>query len=230
MNWMADILTMLGEHFPLMLILSVEVIAAVALAVAAIGRRRKKENPEEYGNIRGSESVFLHELGQRKSEVCILLRREDMMPLFVSGDMESFLGLSLESLQSDISLFRTVFQSAEEADRVWKAYKAWNGQGEFDRQYQLKNNTWVRMIVRRSENTVHEIFTFWDTIKIRGQVEAYEKPIGKQVIRNRFLLSKISLIRFLHFWGSSQHSDGTRRKRISSSHGSMEWSQEDIAG
>ena len=43
MNWMADILTMLGEHFPLMLILSVEVIAAVALAVAAIGRRRKKE-------------------------------------------------------------------------------------------------------------------------------------------------------------------------------------------
>lgn len=90
MNWMADILTMLGEHFPLMLILSVE----VALAVAAIGRRRKKENPEEYGNIRGSESVFLHELGQRKSEVCILLRREDMMPLFVSGDMESFLWLS----------------------------------------------------------------------------------------------------------------------------------------
>ena len=76
MNWMADILTMLGEHFPLMLILSVEVIVAVALAVAAIGRRRKKENPEEYGNIRGSESVFLHELGQRKSEVCILLRRE----------------------------------------------------------------------------------------------------------------------------------------------------------
>ena len=72
MNWMADILTMLGEHFPLMLILSV----AVALAVAVIGRRRKKENPEEYGNIRGSESVFLHELGQRKSEVCILLRRE----------------------------------------------------------------------------------------------------------------------------------------------------------
>lgn len=81
MNWMADILTMLGEHFPLMLILSVEVIAAVALAVAAIGRR-----------------------------------------------------------------------------------------------------------------------------------------------------SKISLIRFLHFWGSNQRSDGTRRKRISSSHGSMEWSQEDIAG
>ena len=152
------------------------------------------------------------------------------MPLFVSGDMESFLGLSLESLQSDISLFRTVFQSAEEADRVWKAYKAWNGQGEFDRQYQLKNNTWVRMILRRSENTVHEIFTFWDTIKIRGQVEAYEKPIGKQVIRNRFLLSKISLIRFLHFWGSNQRSDETRRKRISSSHGSMEWSQEDIAG
>ena len=42
--------------------------------------------------------------------------------------------------------------------------------------------------------------------------------------------SKISLIRFLHFWGSNQRSDGTRRKRISSSHGSMEWSQEDIAG
>ena len=41
MNWMADILTMLGEHFPLMLILSVEVIVAVALAVAAIGRRSK---------------------------------------------------------------------------------------------------------------------------------------------------------------------------------------------
>lgn len=99
------------------------------------------------------------------------------MPLFVSGDIESFLGLSLESLQSDISLFRTVFQSAEEADRVWTAYKAWNGQGEFDRQYQLKNNTWVRMIVHRSENTVHEIFTFWDTTKIRGQVEAYEKRL-----------------------------------------------------
>ena len=113
MNWMADILTMLGEHFSLMLILSVEVIAAVALAATAIGRRRKKENPEEYGNIRGSESVFLHELGQRKSEVCILLRREDMMPLFVSGDMESFLWLSFREQRKR----RKAARKNEEAQR-----------------------------------------------------------------------------------------------------------------
>ena len=69
MNWMADILTMLGEHFPLMLILSVEVIAAVALAVAAIGRRRIRRNTGIFAD-RNPSSCMSWGSGKARSVSC----------------------------------------------------------------------------------------------------------------------------------------------------------------
>ena len=95
-----QMLTILGEHLPIVLVGGAEALAAIVL----IGRtriknesmgkkkRRKEDNPEQ---------ILLDTLNQRKQEVCILVRRRDMMPVYVAGNLEVMTGIS-------VSVFRMI--------------------------------------------------------------------------------------------------------------------------
>ena len=65
MNEIADLLTILGNHFPLVAIGSVEALAAVFL-LAKRGRNKNKQ--KNSSTLRGGESVILKEINYRENE------------------------------------------------------------------------------------------------------------------------------------------------------------------
>ena len=102
-----QMLTILGEHLPIVLVGGAEALAAIVL----IGRtriknesmgkkkRRKEDNPEQ---------ILLDTLNQRKQEVCILVRGRDMMPVYVAGNLEVMTGISVSRFQNDITILHTI--------------------------------------------------------------------------------------------------------------------------
>ena len=102
-----QMLTILGEHLPIVLVGGAEALAAIVL----IGRtriknesmgkkkRRKEDNPEQ---------ILLDTLNQRKQEVCILVRRRDMMPVYVAGNLEVMTGISASASSAGYSVLFAV--------------------------------------------------------------------------------------------------------------------------
>ena len=81
MNEIADLLTILGNYFPLVAIGSVEALAAVFL-LAKRGRNKNKQ--KNSSTLRGGESVFLKEINFRENEVCVVIRQSDRMPVYAT--------------------------------------------------------------------------------------------------------------------------------------------------
>ena len=73
-----QMLTILGEHLPLVLVGGAEALVAIVLVGktrmrgGGTWKKRKKTDPEQ---------ILLDTLEKRKQEVCILIRKADMMPV-----------------------------------------------------------------------------------------------------------------------------------------------------
>ena len=86
----AGLLSVLGGHFSLVVVGCAEVVVAAVLIATTAGRRFRKEKRIDK-NL--AEKIFLEELGAREDEVCLVVRRRDMMPGYVAGDIEKLLGV-----------------------------------------------------------------------------------------------------------------------------------------
>ena len=75
MSHIADWLTAIGHNYFIVIIGTVEILAAVMLITENLMRRIRKKTTIDKKEI---EAEMLRELDEREKEACILLRRSDM--------------------------------------------------------------------------------------------------------------------------------------------------------
>lgn len=105
MTYIEDLLAAVGGHWELVIIACVEILAAVGLFVIFAGRNLKEKKTDGLE----IENTFLKALGTQKEEAWILMRRQDMLPVYGAGNLEGLFGISLKMLQRDMAALLNCF-------------------------------------------------------------------------------------------------------------------------
>lgn len=171
-----QMLTILGEHLPMVLVGGAEALAAIVL----IGKTRIKN--ESTGNKKkrkenDPEQILLDTLKQRKQEVCILVRRKDMMPVYVAGDLEGMTGISISRFQDDITILNTVLTDPFQGRRIWNDYRTWDGKECFQAELPLKNGQWIHITSQKSPMEGYELTWLETTTRIHEKIRQYENQL-----------------------------------------------------
>lgn len=171
-----QMLTILGEHLPMVLVGGAEALAAIVL----IGKTRIKN--ESTGNKKkrkenDPEQILLDTLKQRKQEVCILVRRKDMMPVYVAGDLEGMTGIPISRFQDDITILNTVLTDPFQGRRVWNDYRTWDGKECFQAELPLKNGQWIHITSQKSQMEGYELTWLETTTRVHEKIRQYENQL-----------------------------------------------------
>lgn len=176
MNEIADWLTMLGNHFPLVAIGSMEALAAIFL-LAKTGRTKNRSRNRS--TIRGNESVFLKEINFREDEACVVIRRSDRMPVYVTEGIKKQLGVSLQELQNDVTSLDRNVQMKEHRNGIWEQYQDWDGIHAETYEILMKDGIWITMSLSSASDGKYDLLSFSDTTKQHNQIEQYEELLRK---------------------------------------------------
>ena len=176
MTIITDLLAALGENFSLLVVACVEILAAVLLLSAVICRKwLKAKRPA----LRKTDDILLYQMDRQKDEVCLVLRRKDLLPLAVTGDMSALLGITMEAIQQDIMTLANVLQDEKNGGSVWKKYREWTAEAPLSENFQMKNGEWVQLTISRSADGLYDLFCFCRTTKLCHQIAGYEKRLEK---------------------------------------------------
>ena len=176
MKYITDLLAALGENLPLLIICCIELIAAVLLLSAVVCRKWLKVKCPA---LRKADDILLYQMDRQSNEVCLVLRRTDLLPIEVTGDMPGLLGITMEQLRQDIMVLADVMQDEKHSQSSWKEYREWNGEEPISENFQLKNGEWVQLTINRSEDDLYDLFCFCRTTKLCHQIAGYEKRLEK---------------------------------------------------
>ena len=170
---MTDLLTLLGENFALVAVACAELVIGAVLAARAMRGDRAK------GKLllavpSGTAGQLIKEMNADADEARLLIRRRDMLPVYVIGDLEGLLGVTLADLQSDIACVLPQLADDAEGRALWKAYHDWDGATELSDELHLKNDEWVYVEVRRSAAGDNDIFMLRRATALHKQIERYE--------------------------------------------------------
>lgn len=176
MNEIADWLTMLGNHFPLVVIGSVEALAAIVL-FAKTGRSRNRQRNKTV--LQGSETAFLKEINSREDEACIVIRQSDRMPVYVTEGTEKQLGAGLRELQNDITCLDRNVRTEDRRRGIWEQYCAWDGIHSESYEILMKNGKWLTVSMSSGSGSKYALLSFTDTTKQHDQIEKYEELLRK---------------------------------------------------
>ena len=174
MGFITNVLTVLGNHFSMVVIGCVEIIVAVVLLGTLADRKYKRKSTTK---VRDMEGVFLRENAQRKDEVCILMRAEDKLPVYMAGNMEELLGVSMERVQDDVTSLAICFKDQRATKHAWKEYQSWNGEGEKSYEIELTDGRWIQMSVQRMPDGVYDMIVMHETTELHQQIAGYEEQL-----------------------------------------------------
>lgn len=152
--FITDLLAVLGEHLPLLLVGCAEILLAVYLIGKLLwGKVQHKPS----GKGRGAEAIFLQEWKRQSEEVCILLRRRDRMPVYTAGNLREVLGVTLTRLREDAASLLAGLDDETERKQRWKTYLDWDGAKPLVAEAAMQNGRWVRFIAHRSRNDNYDL-------------------------------------------------------------------------
>lgn len=157
MSQLADGLTAIGDNYALLLVGAIELIAAVMFI---LGRILKNIHKITKINRNDMENVILREMDEWVKEAYVLFRRNDMLPVYATGNLKAFLGISLQDLQEDIANLKTIWKKPDVVEKLWKDYQTWDGTYLLERQVQLKSGQWIQITVKRSNDGVYDQISF----------------------------------------------------------------------
>lgn len=175
MDYILNILSVLGEHFALVIIACVELLVGVFFIVHYFNMKKVNNKSGNISDVRGIEKVLLDEIENRRGEVFIIMRRTDKMPLYIAGDIEDLVGVTVDMMQKDITCLGRIFKDREEASRIWKQYINWDEHEPYDVEFLKDDNRWVRMAVSLSRNGQHHIIYMWETTQYHEMLDMYEE-------------------------------------------------------
>lgn len=171
-----DLLTTLGNHFSLVVIGCVEILAAVVLAGNAA---RTKISIKKKPVLTGGENIFLKQMNLREDEACIVLRRNDCMPVYATAGVEKMLKVTPDRIQKDVTCLDKNIQGEKRRNSIWKNYQRWNGTDPMYHEIQMKDGRWLQMTLSTTSDGKYDLLSFTDSTNIHEKIDSYEKLLKK---------------------------------------------------
>ena len=176
MTNLVTILTVMGEHLPLVAVGCAEAVAGVILfGKSAVKNKQKKEK----GVLKTLEKTALQELGRQKEGSFLILRVEDVMPVYAGENLEKITGITLAKLQEDVTELWKVTRNSAEGKRIWKEYREWNGEKMLKYGFQIKNGQWLQMTIERDQKRKYDTIVFRNVTEIQHLMKDYREKIEK---------------------------------------------------
>ena len=188
MGVITEMLSSLGAQFYLIVIGCIELAAAlILLGVLPTLRRRPRAKAACSPHRRSSmEQLVLDEISRRNTNLCIVLRRSDQMPVYAAGDLEQMLGTTLQALQTDLQTLLLNLKDQALARRLWRDYQAWDGVSSLTADLPMKNGNWIRASLQRSTDGQYDLFFFLLQTEAHEKETAYEALLAKAEAASQF--------------------------------------------
>lgn len=177
MSNITQFLTVFGENFYLVVVLCVEILIAVVLFGMTITKNMRSSKRKT--SVRGVESEFLEAMDRRPDEVCLVVRIEDIMPVYASGHFKDMFGVSLEDIKGDMALLNSNFENKGKSFDIWEKYREWDGKEAWDEEFSLKNGEWVRLRLNPRENSRYDLLSFYYITELHKEIEDYEMRLSQ---------------------------------------------------
>lgn len=175
MDNILNILSVLGEHFALVIIGCIELLAGVFFLVHFFNMKRSSRKSTGISEAKGIEKVFLDEVEHRKGEVFVIMRGSDKMPLYAAGDIYDLLGVDIGMLQKDITCLRSKIKDRETALKIWRQYLEWDEKEPYEAEFLRDNDKWIRIAVSLSRDGKYHIIYMWETTQYHQMLDMYEE-------------------------------------------------------
>lgn len=148
------------------------VVGILVLAVAALGVLL-------YQNLRGETGkgirAFLRNFDSMPDRGCLVLRRADVLPVWMSKGASDLLGLSKQELIDDVVRLGKDFPGRE---TPWSFYKTWDGK-PVGREFTRADGKVLYMNLTRSQNEQYDLLMFRDATADAAQREAMHKEVER---------------------------------------------------
>lgn len=177
MSNITQVLTVFGENFYLVVVLCVEILIAVVLLGMTITKNIRSSKRKI--SARGVESEFLEAMDRRTDEVCLVVRIDDIMPVYASGHFKDMFGVSLEDIRDDIALLNKNFESKDKSFAIWEKYRKWDGKEAWNEEFSLKNGEWVRLRLNPRENSRYDLLSFDYITEFHKEIEDCEMRLSR---------------------------------------------------
>ena len=177
MVYIMDFLSFMGKNFFRVVVLCIEIILAVIIFIKFNSRNYYIKNKI---SGRETENTFLKEFNSQNDEICLVIRRKDKMPLYSAGDIENFLGVTLQDLQNDISLIDKNVKETSDGKNLLYHYNKWDGETDLSFEFMLKSEKWVIMHLRKCvDNKEYDLISFYNATAIHNTIEEYKTLLAK---------------------------------------------------
>lgn len=174
-----DILTTIGEHFWLILILLAELLFAVVLVCS--GFRRKSGCGKEKKSELPMTQFSFHDV----QEAVLILRTDDQLPVGASDNFETLFGTSYAALCADVSLLNQL----DVNQKLFQQYRKWDGTAAFSYDFQLPGQErWFCLNVIRDKAARRDLFCSTRSQPIKTPALPWKSRCGKS--RKRALRSR----------------------------------------
>ena len=177
MSNITQVLTVFGENFYLVVVLCVEILIAVVLFGMTITKNMRSSKRKI--SARSVESEFLEAMDRRPDEVCLVVRIDDIMPVYASGHFKDMFGVSLEDVRSDMALLNSNFENKGKSFDIWEKYRKWDGKEAWNEEFSLKNGEWVRLHLDPRENSRYDLLSFYYITELHKEIEDYEMRLSQ---------------------------------------------------
>ncbi len=186
MQQMGEVLNYICAHGVLLLVGGAELLIAVLLLcrwlnhralhpeTARSGRRGRRNAWEAEGS---GDRQLLQVMSERQDVLNLLIRREDLLPLSVSGSPERLLGLSFAALQKDTSRIFSGLSDEAEGRRLFQRYLSWDGGTEFAESLSMRNGEWAELRIWRSRDGRQDLFTLWRSSAMHAAREKLQRKL-----------------------------------------------------
>ena len=177
MSNITQVLTVFGENFYLVVVLCVEILIAVVLFGMTITKNMRSSKRKL--SVRSVESEFLEAMDRRPDEVCLVVRIDDIMPVYASGHFKDMFGVSLEDVRGDMALLNSNFENKGKSFDIWEKYRKWDGKEAWNEEFSLKNGEWVRLHLDPRENSRYDLLSFYYITELHKELEDYEMRLSQ---------------------------------------------------
>ncbi|MCI6536714.1 ATP-binding protein [uncultured Eubacterium sp.] len=173
-NGIVDFCTTLGAHIWLIVIACIEVVVGIFLLGTALNRKRRKRQLFGKNELHGIERIFLETCNAWDKEGYLMIRRADLMPVYMTDGCAQLLEISLEKLQENIRNLGVNIADREQEKAIWEKYWKWDGSGELNLEAQLKNGNWVLMVCHQSPDRMYDVISVHNRTGVHEKMQAYE--------------------------------------------------------
>ena len=171
---MSSFLTFMGKHF------IVVIIACVELMIGVYQLSKIKQNDRRNIINNKKNLSLLNECMDEQSDVAyIAISRKDMLPIEKTGNLEALIGVSFESLRTDIRKLFSMVASKSVAKNLWNTYLNWNRTSVFDKLVEMKGGNWVRFIITYHSESGLDLIEIREYSKDHEILEKYKTKFNE---------------------------------------------------